>query len=322
MSIFSRSSSNQTVVDTIPSEIRQAVSVMGDTHGAESASLPKAPTGSSPFLDGGMSAPSAVPAPAPSLKPLFDESTSKPARNNRLLLWGGIGMAGMLVVAGVVYWYMTQSKEEMATPEIVPAPETTIRVTTTEPEPTPVLPFSLTGPNYLSLDTETVTPATFQALLGEKKQLILNAGIVKPVEFLLTDKNNNPVAFSRVAFLMNIDLSQPFLAALAESFSLYLYNDQGQVRQGLALSFGTVDGPTLFAKEREGSFPYAFRSFLYEGLTVPRDVTFRSGVYKEQAVRFVNIDEASQASFDYALRGTTWMIGTSKETLRALLDAN
>lgn len=322
MSMFSSSDKKKDASESIPFEIRQAVSVMGDTP-SSAPTQPKAPTGNSPFLDGGLSASSPVPAPAPALKPLFDEDAPKPASKSKYFMWGGIGIIGVLLVGGMVYWYMTQSGETAVAPEAVPAvTETTIRVTPVEPEPTPVLPFSLTGPNYLSLDTETVTEASFQVLLSEKKQAIVEAGIVQPVEFLLTDKNNNPVAFSRVAYLMNIDLSQPFLASIAESFSLYLYNDQGRVRPGLALSFGTVDGPTLFAKEREGSFPSAFRSFLYEGMTVPREVTFRSGAYRDQTVRYVNIDETTQTSFDYALRGTTWFIGTSKETLRALLDTN
>lgn len=319
--MFSSTDKNKNVLETIPPEIRQAVSVMGDTRNPESNG-PKAPTGSSPFLDGGTSAPSVTP-PAPTLKPLFDQP-EKPAHEKRSrLLWIGGGTALVLVLAGVLYWYFSPQASP-ALPEAETKPSAKLEVTTPPPapQPAPAPPFSLIGPNYLSLDTETVTPESFQALLKEKGVIIQNAGIVQPVEFLLTDKNNNPVAFSRVAYLMNIDLSQSFLASLAESFSLYLYNDQGTMRLGLALSFGTVDGPTLFAKEREGAFPYAFRSFLYQGMTVPREVSFRSGAYRDQTVRFVNIDETTQTSFDYALRGTTWLIGTSKETLRALLDAN
>ncbi len=321
MSMFSSTDKNKNVLETIPPEIRQAVSVMGDTRHPESAG-PKAPAGNSPFLDGGTSAPSVTP-PAPTLKPLFDQPIKPASEKRSRLLWIGAGIALLLVSAGAVYGYVSSRNTALPAEPAVEI-KATLEVMTPPPAPQPAQapPFSLIGPNYLSLDTETVTPESFRALLKEKGAIIQNAGIVQPVEFLLTDKNNNPVAFSRVAYLMNIDLSQPFLASLAESFSLYLYNDQGAMRLGLALSFGTVDGPTLFAKEREGAFPYAFRSFLYQGMTVPREVSFRSGAYRDQAVRFVNIDETTQTSFDYALRGTTWLIGTSKETLRALLDAN
>ncbi len=294
--------------------------VMGESVSAPAATAK--PVGNSPFLDGGASTHPTPPVAAPTLEPLFQEGAPKPPTNKKLFLWGGLGIAVLIVLAGIVWYVMRPVAEEVAPVEdVVALPQTTIQVTTSEPEPVPVLPFSLTGPNYLSIDTEAVTPASFQTLLAEKKQILLNAGIIQPVEFLLTDKNNNPVAFSRVAYLMNIELSPAFLATIAESFSLFLYNDQGRVMSGLALTFGTVEGPTLFAKEKEGLFPYAFRSFLYEGMAVPRDVVFRSGVYKEQPVRYVNIDDTTQTSFDYALRGTTWMIGTTKETLRAILDA-
>lgn len=319
MSLFSSSSSKAQPQETIPLEIRQAVTIMGE---ATSVSVVNTkPVGNSPFLEEGASLP--APPVAPTLKPLFEEGKKKDATKKKFYLWGALSALIVALLAGLL-WYIlgpSNSMEVSVDPEPV-QPEVTIRVDTpvTVPAPAPAPPFSLTGPNYLSIDTEVVTPASFQALLAEKKQILLNAGIIQPVEFLLTDKNNNPLAFSRVAYLMNIELSPGFLATIAESFSLFLYNDQGKVMPALALTFGTVDGPTLFAKEREGSFPYAFRSFLYEGMTVPRDVIFRTGVYKEQPVRYVNIDEATQTSFDYALRGTTWMIGTTKETLRAILD--
>ncbi len=296
--------------------------VMGESVSAPAATAK--PVGNSPFLEGETLSLSTS-KKEPALKPLFEEDAQKVLSQKKKYLWGAVSVIVLSVLAGAM-WYIfrVSPKSEEALKEPIPTQvESTIQVVTPAPAPAPVPapPFSLTGPNYLSIDTETVTPASFQALLAEKKQILLNAGIVQPVEFLLTDKNNNPVAFSRLAFLMNIELSPAFLATIAESFSLFLYSDQGKVMPALALTFGTVDGPTLFAKEREGSFPYAFRSFLYEGMTVPRDVTFRTGVYKEQPVRYVNIDEATQTSFDYALRGTTWMIGTTKETLRAILDA-
>ena len=38
-------------------------------------------------------------------------------------------------------------------------------------------------------------------------------------------------------------------------------------------------------------------------------------------IRYVNMSETDLLSFDYTLEGNDWFIGTSKNTLRAILDA-
>jgi hypothetical protein len=54
--------------------------------------------------------------------------------------------------------------------------------------------------------------------------------------------------------------------------------------------------------------------------TVAQKSTFHSGTYASQAVRFVNIDADKNISCDYMVRDKQWIIGSSKETLRAIAD--
>jgi hypothetical protein len=152
---------------------------------------------------------------------------------------------------------------------------------------------------------------------GEK---IVTAQMSKPIEFLLTDKNNNPIAFSRFAYLMKLAFPEGLLSTFGESFSFFAYNDDGHVRTGLALNFtDSLAGKKLIA-QNEKILPTIFRTVLLNGTSLPREIVFHSGVYNSEPVRFVNINAAENISFDFVVRDSGVFIGTSKETLRAILD--
>ncbi len=335
-SFFSRKGQIPTEgVSDIPEEVRQAVTTMGRLDVPESVSkkseaetsLPQ--RSSSPFLEESGAAtieelpeasvslaPNWTPPAAPELKPLFEANpqAKKTEMTKKWYLFGGIGVVALLFTSGVVWWFFFRLPEkiEVVTPvvEVQVVPQIT-------PEKPQDPPYSLVSPNYLSLDTESITPALFREVLKQPIDRIYQSNIGTPVEFLLTDKNNNPLAFSRFAYLMNLDLKPDFLATIGESFSLFLYNDQGKITLGLGLTI-TTDGVAYLSKD--GFLPYAFRNIFFDALNVPKDASFRSGVYNTQPVRFVNIDAAQNTSFDYAIRDKNWFIGTSKDTLRAILD--
>lgn len=256
----------------------------------------------------------------PELKPLFDKKTPLLTANSQKWPWRWIG-AGVLVCAlGMVLvgWYFlrngTNTKENAVVP-VVETPSSEVKVM-----PTAELPYSLDTPNYLSLDTETVTPESFREVLQQAGERMMAAHMAAPVEFLLTDKNNNPLAFTRFAYLMKLDLDADFLATLGETFSFYIYPANGTLTFGFGLSFVGTPGSDPFHTQKEASLPSAFRSILYHGMTVQKNTTFRSGSYNGQSVRYVNIDGTQNASFDYAIIERRWFIGASKDMLRALLD--
>lgn len=329
----------------IPAEVLGAVRIMGDQpkdtptlspRDEERASTPQA---ASPFLGGDVSQPGAVqqasavtpnstfvpgsPSFQPELKPLFENKAerNRSVNMNKTLIFGILGIAVLAIALGV-WWYSTKSSPAVETPPL-PSPassDAAINVGMDEPAAPVEPPFSLDTPNYLSIDIETITSAGLREAFKQPSDKILTFGLDRPVEFLLTDKNNNPIAFSRFAYLMNIELDPELLSAIGESFSLFLYNDQGRVVFGLGLMLPSEAALGLVSPQEDGSFPYAFRGLFFEGLTVPKEAAFRSGVYETQSVRFVNIDAAQNVSFDYAVRGNDWYIGTSKDTLRAILD--
>lgn len=228
----------------------------------------------------------------------------------------------LLMIAALVTWYVFRKNAVDPEVPVQPVSEVTM-VAEPVADPLPAAPFTPDATNFLMIDTETVTAESFLRLLSEAGAKISTAQMTKPVEFLLTDKNNNPIAFSRFVYLMGLPLPEDLIASLGESFSIFLYNTDGKVRIGLSFApFAPADNGTVqeLVTKNEASLPFLFRTFLFQGLTVPAKVVFRSGVYNAETVRYANIDAGQSISFDYVLQDKEWIIGTSKDTLRAIID--
>lgn len=329
MGLFSRTTESKDPVNqSVPQDIFNAVNVMkGDSSLREQStaksSLP------SPFLFGEKKQERPVVPPQESLKNESKQAVEQEAdgaQMSRAVLAVGMNkktilifaVASILVIgAGIGAWYFLKPSVEVPV-----APESSETQTVPEvPEAKVVtLPFVPDAPNYLSVDTEAVTDLSLWAMLSQAGVKIIEANMGQPVEFLLTDKNNNPIAFSRFVYLMNIPFGEDLVASFDEPFSIFLYNDAGKIRLGLSLTFTDPVKSQKLVMTKEKTLPYLLRTVLFRESTVSRESIFRSGVYKDQAVRFVNIDTALNISFDYAFREKHWFIGTSKDTLRAILD--
>lgn len=239
-------------------------------------------------------------------------------KKNIFLIVGGVALIALL--GGMVAWYFLWSgtqTEESQLQSVVPeksSPEPIVSTSFAEP------PYAPDTANYLLIDTESVTPESFMQTIQRAGEKIVAARLSKPVEFFLTDKNNNPIAFSRFAYLMKLPFSEDLLRTFGESFSYFVYNDTGHVRVGLTVSFADpVEGKKLVA-QNEKILPAIFRTVLLNNVSLPREIVFRTGVYNAEAVRFVNVDTAENISFDFVVRDSGVFIGTSKEALRAILD--
>jgi len=86
----------------------------------------------------------------------------------------------------------------------------------------------------------------------------------------------------------------------------------------------------LLGKNEDG-IPESLQTAFFDFDTaVPQSVPFKSNVYTPHsstnttpiAVRYANVDSAKNLSIDYALVNNHMYIGTSKNTLTAILDKN
>lgn len=163
----------------------------------------------------------------------FSRSQSPQEQGNRLFIIGIAVVTLCLISLGVYYYFFVVKKNvtPVVTPEqtVEPASPESIVVPSNKPI------YALDKPNYLSVNTEAISPEEIQKTLSRVASRIKEAGISQSVEFLVTDQNNTPVAFSRFATLLKIALPQELLSRVNESFFLSLYNDAGFMRVGLNL---------------------------------------------------------------------------------------
>jgi hypothetical protein len=226
----------------------------------------------------------------------------------------------ILIAGGIYYYYLSENKGN----DVVVSDVTVQLNPDTTPENIPKeLPYALDKPNYLPINTETVSSLDIKKTLYQAATRIKEASIAQPVEFLVTDQNNNPLAFSRFAYLLKLNLDLDTLTMIDENFSLFIYNDASNMRLGLALTMKNQPTMVLAVSKIENTLPNAFQALILEtNINVPKAVIFKSGTYKQFSPRYANLDASQNLSLDYVLFGNHWYIGTSKNTLRAILDVN
>lgn len=257
-----------------------------------------------------------------SADPVYENPISEKKKSHTLM--AGIILLVLATVAGGAFAYFTfVAKKPSVSPETSP-------LTTDTPspgDPADMLPpevngpFTLSSPNYLSIDVETVTAEQFRAVLGGKETLLKENKIIDtPVEFLITDKNNTPVAFARFATLLGMSFPQAVMDQIDESFSLYLYSDGRVARVGLALSVKNKDLLSKAVTSGESAIPFALQAlYLDPSVTKITTPVFKSGTYKSYSTRYFNI-ASSGLSNDYTFTDKHWVIGTSANVFRKILD--
>lgn len=285
-----------------------------------------------------------TPAPTPSvfsktndaqLSPPFEEKgglvevsasqKSSPETTNsyRLILI----LISVLILAilglGAFYFWLTR------TPAQTPAPA--VEVVVTEPiiepvakEETPVIitpteKYSTSKPNFLVLEMTSAEKI--------KEQLITISNEVKPLnatpvayEFVPTDTSNNPLSLQDFIAITKLNLSPIIMSSLAKNFSIFIFNDKEKTRLGLAIKTTNASKLASELKKQENMFPANLAFLLLSSKTETVTGLFKDGSYATYKTRYLNLNSQTTLSIDYALADDTLFIGTSKDTLRAILD--
>lgn len=242
----------------------------------------------------------------------------------------GVILLVLALAAGGAFAYFTfvAKKAALSSPEQMPTTAVSLPESPADTsdmsdisEPGMGGPFTLSSPNYLSVDVETITPEQFRAILSAKEKLLEENKITDTaVEFFVTDKNNNPVAFARFATLLGMAFPQAVMGQIDESFSLYLYSDGKVARTGLALSLKNKELLSKAVMSGESALPFALQAlYLDPAVTKIATPSFKSGTYKSYSTRYFNIAPTGLSN-DYAFTEKHWIIGTSANAFRKILD--
>ena len=240
------------------------------------------------------------------------------------LKWIFLASAVVVIIAigaGGYFWNMKEDKALSLDKAPVPKQETSQTAPVSQTETTILGKYQADQPNILSFDTETVTAEEIKSTLLQAGQGIKKENIAGAVEFLVRDQKLNPLALSRFAYLAKMNLPGEILETLDEPFSLYLVIDQGRPRVVL-LSYAKDEATLKTTLQiHEKSLGTALDPFFLDMTTAQKgNLVFRDGSYLDRPVRFSNVDETFGLSVDYAVRGKQWILGTSKDSLRAVLD--
>lgn len=214
--------------------------------------------------------------------------------------------------AGGGYYFWTTRMQN--TSEMNPSPNNV------SPTPTPSSAFSLTSPNTLPILAESLSPQGIAHIFKQTATQVKDAGINKPVEFSLTDQDNNPLSFPEFATAAGINLSQEALSGSTGDFSLFVYNDMGRMRLALAFSFSDTAAAKSALKNNEGTLSEGLRPLFLDATALPEKSAFQESTYKNTSIRYFNLDTANALSIDYAFLPDRLVIATSKDTERAILD--
>ena len=230
---------------------------------------------------------------------------------------------------GYYYWATKQisSNQDLA----IPAPGNIIEEKNpTQPvkseDPITINPisekYSQEKPNLLSIDTKTVTQSEIRGLFIRTGNEIKQINPSKPLAFILVDENNNPIAFSRFIIMAEINLPKTLVGNFDENFSLYFYLDKGHIKTGLQIDSKSKVATTSEMKTAEKSLISMFDILYLENKNPKQDPLFSSSSYESFQIRYFNIDPTTQTSFDYTITEKYLFIGTSKDTLRNIIEKN
>lgn len=248
-------------------------------------------------------------------------SPDQPASHKVVWIFAGIFLA-LAIGLGAAYYFLYIYANQSAA--IDPAEESTSVVATPGVQTggeKKISEFSVGSANYLSLNVETVSGNEIRAQLKKTADRIRKAGIASPVEFLVTDQNNTPIAFSRFILLAGMKVPEEIIDAADERFSIFVLAEPDRARIGLLVTMKqNAVLPALF-KKTEGDLAIAMQTFfLEENIPPVKKAVFKQGAYRDIPVRYSNVPGAENLSVDYASVNNLWYIGTSKEVVRGMLD--
>lgn len=209
----------------------------------------------------------------------------------------------------------TISKEEQPPQQNLPTEEPVIITPTLEK-------YSIERPNFLPLDLSSASLADLESQFFNLTEELKISPTGNLYEFIIVDKNNNPIDFKSFMQAIRITLSPSILNSLTKDFSLFCYNDNGNIRLGLAIKTLSVEKTKLSAamRKQEATLVNDLNFLFLKNPISDSNRTFTLSDYSpnKEVVRYLNLNNEKTLSIDYTVTTTKLLLSTSKQTLRAL----
>ena len=140
------------------------------------------------------------------------------------------------------------------------------------------------------------------------------------IEAKVLDQANQPIG--KKDFFAGFGITVPDAVAmkLSEDYSLFVKKEGGAAKLGLVFKTVTSSGLADEMKNWEPTIITDLNSIYFGQALLPATGTFDSAKYKNADIRYSNFSSPAGASLDYSVIANFMVIGTSKDTTRAILD--
>lgn len=248
------------------------------------------------------------------------------ANNTFYKILFSIIVLAIVSISGFGYFYYTNSKKK----QTVTQPKAVTDAPPTQPvnqieETPPVEKYSSEKPNFLAFDFSQPSPDEPETQLIKLSDEIKNLSSLSSIyEFVPVDKDNNPIAFKTFATAFKINFPPTISDKLDKKISLFLYNDGGNIRPGFKIKIipdSKMALTTELVKEEKNlvnDISFVFLNYPIENTKA----TFSTSFYNtnEDLVRYLNLNSEKNISLDYTITNTEVIFGTSKDTLRKIIN--
>jgi hypothetical protein len=187
------------------------------------------------------------------------------------------------------------------------------------PITTPVLTYSTTNPNYLRLEDPTLDPEKTKTVLRQHKERVFAEKHILPIEFVVTDAQNKALGFENFSKILGLNFSPALMALLGENFNLFMYNDNASSKIGISIeSKDDINLAKVLISEEKKLADEISPLFFTTEYRAEKD--FASSEYGTVKIRYQNVISPDTLSVDYAVYKNKLLIGTTKLTLRSIID--
>jgi hypothetical protein len=139
------------------------------------------------------------------------------------------------------------------------------------------------------------------------------------VEMKIVGKDGQPIGKKDFFAGTGVAVPDPVLMKLSEDYSLFARKESGSVRLGFVFKSVTSSGLTSEMKNWEPTLSTDLVP-LYVGQAPTGTEAFNSSRYKNADIRYFNFSSPADTSLDYSVISNFLVIGSSKDTTRAILD--
>ncbi|HUD09120.1 MAG TPA: hypothetical protein VMQ48_03465 [Candidatus Saccharimonadales bacterium] len=254
------------------------------------------------------------PAPEENPSPEHAENQSLPQKKSK----GGLMLmlAVVLVVAAAgagfyYYWFHIKSNSS----------ETSSNPTAPTPPVASPAPAQSQNKNLRNLVVDTSQGSTEMKNAIQKfaTDFSTSASENDLVEVKIIGKDNQPVGKKDFFSGVGVTVPDPVLMKLSEDYSLFARKEGGAVRLGFVFKTVTSSGLADEMKNWEPTLPTDLTP-LYVGQAPTGMGPFNSSLYKNADIRYFNFLSPADTSLDYSVISNFLVIGSSKDTTRAVLD--